>query len=312
MPSASNRTPFGSVRCGADDLTVEVVRARWSTRSFLLYAGGLTCFVAFSAWVGYLSITTGSGGRAGWTLLLVALLALLALALRARDERVAAGVLAFAAVGAFAVFLAVLFEWFGWSAGDNLFSGFRAAPILLELLWLVAALVALSVFRFPLIVVHAVLAAWLLVTDVLSNGGWWTTTVTLAVGLAYLAAAFAVDDTYALWLHVAAGALIGGALLRFLHDGSLEWALIVLAAVGYILFADAIRRSSWAVLGYVGLFFAAVHYSLDWLHVQFLFFSGGHGARGWVPPTVFSLLGLLVVVLGLRSRAGPQVDEQLA
>jgi hypothetical protein len=294
VPSASNRTPFGSVRCGADDLTVEVVRARWSTRSFLLYAGGLTCFVAFSAWVGYLSITTGSGGRAGWTLLLVALLALLALALRARDERVAAGVLAFAAVGAFAVFLAVLFEWFGWSAGDNLFSGFRAAPILLELLWLVAALVALSVFRFPLIVVHAVLAAWLLVTDVLSNGGWWTTTVTLAVGLAYLAAAFAVDDTYALWLHVAAGALI------------------VLAAVGYILFADAIRRSSWAVLGYVGLFFAAVHYSLDWLHVQFLFFSGGHGARGWVPPTVFSLLGLLVVVLGLRSRAGPQVDEQLA
>lgn len=291
---------------------MEVVRPRWSTRSFLLYAGGLTCFVAFGAWVAYLSAETGAGGRAGWALLLVAVLVALAFALRARGEPVAAGVLAFVGVAAFAVFLGLLFDWFGWRTGGTLFHGFRPGPLLLELLWLVAALLALAVFRFPFLVAHVVLAAWLLVTDVLSNGGWWTATVTLAVGLAYLAAAFAVDDAYALWVHVAAGLLIGGAIIRFLHHGNLEWALVVLASVGYILFAEAIARSSWAVLGYVGLFLAAVRYSLTWLHVQFLFFSGGHGARGWVPPTVFSLLGLLVVALGVRSRAGAQVDEQLA
>jgi hypothetical protein len=292
---------------------VDVVRPRWSTRSFLLYAGGLTCFVAFAAWVAYLSSTVGAGARAAWTLALVALLSLVALGLRRRGETVGGGVLAFVAVAAFVVFVGLLFQWFGWSTGANLFRGFHAAPLLLELLWLVAGAWALARFRFPFVVLHVVVPLWLFVTDVLSNGGWWTTTVTLLVGLAYLAAAFAVDEAYAMWVHVAAGALIGGALLRYLDHGNVGWALIVVAAVAYVFFADAVGRSSWAVLGYLGLLFAALHYSLAWLHIQFFFFfSGGEGGRGWVPPLVFSFLGLLVVVLGLRSRGGPQVDEQLA
>jgi hypothetical protein len=291
---------------------MEIVRPRWSTRSFLLYAGGLTCLLAFVAWVGYLSVTAGPGGRVGWTLVLALGLAAAAFGLRLRGEAIAAGVFAFVAVAALVVFGGVLFDWFGWQTAVASFRGFHPATLLVELLWLAAAVAALRAFRFPFLAVHVLLAAWILVVDLISNGGAWSATVTLLVGLVYLGGAFAVDDAYAMWTHVAAGVLIGGSLLRFLHHGNVEWALVALAAVGYIVFAEAIGRSSWAVLGFVGLVLAAVHYSLSWLHVQFLFFSGGHGARGWVPPLVLSVLGLLVVALGLRGRARAQVREQLA
>ena len=98
---------------------------------------------------------------------------------------------------AFVAFLSALWTWFGWGSAattSSSFRGFHVARFLLELLWLVAAIVAVRPFRFPLLVAQAVLAGWIVVTDLLSNGGGWSAVVTLFVGLFYLAVALAVDS----------------------------------------------------------------------------------------------------------------------
>ena len=286
---------------------MEVVRPRWSAWSFLVYAGGLTVLGATGSWFTYLGTTSGDAGYAGWTLLVLAVLAAIAAGFRATAHPVAAGVFAFAAVAAFVAFLSALWTWFGWepssptSAG---FGGFHVAQLLLELLWLLAALIAVRQFRFPLLAAQAVFAGWILVTDLISNGGGWSAVVTLFVGLCYLVAALVVDAgpgrPYGFWLHVGAGLLIGGGLLWFWHGGNVEWTLIAIASVVYVFFSQLVGRSSWAVLGAVGLLLAAIHFALEWTHVQVIFFSGGSGSeRPWVAPLVFTCLGFLLVALGL-------------
>ena len=112
---------------------------------------------------------------------------------------------------------------------------------------------------------------------------------------------------YGFWLHLAAGLLIGGSLLWFWHGGNVEWTLIAIAAVVFVLFSQAAGRSSWAVLGAVGLLLASVHFALEWTHVRVIFFTGGSAAeRPWVPPLVFTCLGFVLVGLGLAlSRRTP-------
>jgi hypothetical protein len=169
---------------------------------------------------------------------------------------------------------------------------------------LVAALVALQLFRFPLIVLTIVVLAWFLITDLVSGGGSWSAIVTFLVGLVFLAAAVSVDAgpnrPYGMWLHVGAGLTIGGSLVYFLHHSNFEWALIVVGGLLYILLADALDRSSWAVLGTVGILMAAVHYSIELTHVRLTIFGEGvgRGSRGWAPSVVFGLAGVLLLLLG--------------
>ena len=295
---------------------MDVVHPRWSAWSFLVYAGGLTVLGATGSWFVYLGATSGDAGYVGWTLLVFAILAVVATGFRGTAHPVTAGVFAFVAVIAYVAFLSALWTWFGWDSpsGSSSFSGFHFAQLLLELLWLVAALVALRRFHFPLLAAQAVLAGWILVTDVISNGGWWSAVVTLFVGLFYLVVALALDAgpgrPYGFWLHLAAGLLIGGSLLWFWHGGSIEWTLIAIASVVYVFFSQAVGRSSWAVLGTLGLLLASVHFALDWTHVRVVFFSGGSdSSRPWVAPLVFTCLGFLLVALGLatgrRSSSAP-------
>lgn len=265
---------------------------------------------ATGTWFTYLAARSGDAGYAGWTLLVLVLLAAVATGFRRTAHPVTAGVFAFVAVIAFVVFVGALWTWFGWDSSSptsSSFQGFHLAQLLLELLWLIAALVALGVFRFPLLAAQAVLAGWIVFTDLISNGGGWTAVVTLFVGLVYLAVALAVDAgpsrPYGFWLHVGAGLLIGGSLLWFWHGGSFEWTLIALAAVVYVFFSQVVGRSSWAVLGAIGLLLAAAHFALEWTHVRLPFFSGGSGAeRAWVAPLVFTCLGFVLVALGLAIR----------
>ena len=286
---------------------MEVVHPRWSAWSFLVYAGGFTVLSATAAWLTYLAAHSGGAGYAGWTLLVYALLAVKAAAFRRSGHPVAAGVFAFVAVVAFVAFVSALWTWFGWgtsSPTSSSFSGFHFARLVLELLWLLAAVTALRMFRFPLIAAQVVLASWLFVTDLISNGGGWSAIVTLFVGLAYLAVALAVDAgpsrPYGFWLHLGSGLAIGGSLLWFWHGGDVEWTLIVIASVLYVFFSQLVSRSSWAVLGAGGLLIAATHFTLEWTHVQVVFFNGGSAsARAWVPPLVLTGLGFLLVALGL-------------
>lgn len=297
---------------------MEVVHPRWSAWSFLVYAGGFVALGATTGWLQYIASRSNGAASAGWALLVFAVLAAVAANLRRSDHPVAAGVFAFVAVVAFVAFVGSVWDWFGWNTSATSLSGFHVSRLLLELIWFAAAMVALRRFRFPLIAVQAVLAGWILVTDLLSNGGGWSAVVTLFVGLTYLAVALAVDAgpsrPYGFWLHLGSGLAIGGSLLWFWHGGDVEWTLIVIASVLYVFFSQLVSRSSWAVLGAAGLLLAATHFTLSWTQVQFFFFNGGGGSpRAWVPPLVLTFLGFLLVALGLIvSRRDAQVDPELA
>jgi hypothetical protein len=286
---------------------MDVVLPRWSSWAFLVYAGGFTTLGAAGGWLGYLSVHHGAAAYAFWALVVYVLLEVMAYAFLQRGHRLTAGVFAFTGVVTFAAFVAALFEWFGWlghQGSSSTFAGFHGSRLLLELLTLVAALVALRAFRHPLLMLPVVLLVWLLVTDVLSGGGDWSAVVTVLVGLIFFAWALALDSgarrPYGFWLHVAAGLTIGGGLLHFWHSSTFEWILVVLASVVYIRIAGALGRSSWAVLGTLGLLFASVYFTLKWSSITLPFFGpAGHSARGWVPPLVFTATGLLLVALGL-------------
>jgi hypothetical protein len=293
---------------------VQAVHPRWSSSTFLVYTGALTALGAAGAWLSYLSSKTGDFGDVVWALLLVLVLKVAAFGFLRRDQRVTAGVFAFGMVAAYAGFIGTVWKWFGWNAFPQTFDGFHWAFYVLALIWLTAALITLAVFRFPLIVVHALLAAYLLFTDFISGGGTWTAIVTLFVGLVYLIFAFAVDAgsarPYGFWVHVASGLLIGGSLLWFWHDGWFGWILVVLASILFVLFGGSVGRSSWTVLGAFGLFIASVHYVLDWTNVQLSVFGdqGSDSSRPWVSPLVFTVTAGLLIALGFReARRRPQV-----
>jgi hypothetical protein len=286
---------------------MDVAVPHWSSWSFLVYAGGFTVLGSALGWLTYLSATHGDAAFAGWAFVVLALLQVAARVFLHRGQRVAAGVFAFAGVVAFAIFFGALFTWFGWlghQGTSSTFRGFGTARLAVELLTLVAAVKMLRAFRYPLLMLPVAVVSWVFVTDLLSGGGGWSAIVTLFTGLVFFACALSADAgprrPYGFWLHLAAGLSIGGSLLFFWHSGSVEWTLIALASLTYIRFAGSLGRSSWAVLGTLGLLFASVHFTLKWTTVAVPFLGPtGHASRAWVPPLVFAVTGLLLVALGL-------------
>jgi hypothetical protein len=303
-----------------------VTKPTWTSASYLVYAGAFVVLGAGIASVSYLASSYGAGALAGWTLLIFAVLLAVAAGLRREGRSLAAGVFAFVAVDTFGVFVGSLWSWWGWldsSSGASVsigtggalverssstpFSGFDLGLLSLELLILVAAIAAVRAFRHPLPVWTATGAAWLLVTDVISNGGNWTAVVTLFTGLVYLAIGRSLDggprDPYGFWFHLSAGPLIGGTLLYWWHAGDFRWSLICVSALVFVALAYRRRRSSWAVLGSVGLIAAAAHFALEWSHPSIgLFGDGGGSGRLWPALVVFAVVGFLLVALGLARR----------
>ena len=228
----------------------------WTSASFLLYLGGLTVLVSAIASLTYLALNYGKGALAAWALLPLAVLLAVALMLRRRGAWIAAGVFAFGAVAMWAAFLGILFTWWGWnsnSGSSNAFGGWNWTLWLLLLLVIAAASAALQKFRFPLLFVYILASVYLLVTDVISNGGTWSAIVTLIIGLIYLFVGMSVDrgprNPYGFWWHLSAGLLIGGSLLYWWHSSEADFALLATSSVVFILVAGATWRSSWAVLG---------------------------------------------------------------
>ena len=288
-----------------------VLKPRWSPSSYLTYAGGLTVLGAALGALSYLAGQYGDAAYAAWALLVFAGLAAIALGLRRRESALAAGVFAFVDVLAFTAFVAALWHWWGWlpasTASSSPFAGFHVGLLSLELLTIVAALVARRAFRHPLPSAIVAFLGWLFVTDAVSNGGSWSAVVTLLVGLLYLVAGTAVDRgprrPYGFWLHLVAGLAIGGSLLYWWHAGDTRWALVCVASLVFVGIAGRTRRSSWAVLATIGLFAAATHFSGDWAHTRIAFGAAAVDTfRGWVPALVFAFVGFLLVALGLLAR----------
>lgn len=284
---------------------MDVVKPLWTSASYLLYLGGLTVIVAAGYSLAYLSSSYGDAAYAAWALLVLVVLAALAIAFRRAGRWMAAGLHALAGVIAFAAFVGALETWFGWLPHSVSFvGGFHVGLLALELLTIVAAVVALGIFRFPLLSMVVAFVGWYFVTDVLSSGGNWTATVTLLVGLFYLAVAAGLDGgprrPYGFWLHVVAGLLVGGSLLYFWHSGDTGWTLVFVVGLAYIGLAKLTGRSSWAVLGSFGIYAAAVHFGEKWARATISLFGGSATSqREWVPPIVLAAVGFLFVLLGL-------------
>ncbi len=109
--------------------------------------------------------------------------------------------------------------------------------------------------------------AWYFVTDVLSSGGNWSALVTLFVGIVLFFIGLSIDGgdsrPYGFWVHFVAGLTVGGSLLYFWHSGDFRWTLIIIASLVFAVIGTAARRSSWTVLGAVGLALATGHFALD-------------------------------------------------
>jgi hypothetical protein len=292
---------------------MDAIRPRWAAWSYLLYSGGFTLLLAAVALLSFFSGHYRHGKVALLSFIVFVGFAFVARSLR-RDggHPIAAGVFAYISVSLFGAFLGLLCTWFGWlDDTSSAFSGFDLARLSLVLLVLIAALIALRKFRFPLIMLTVVQLTWFFVTDLISGGGDWSAIVTFVIGLVFLAWARSVDGgpnrSYGMWLHVGAGLTIGGSLLWFLHHGNFEWALIVIASLLFIKLASIFERASWAVLGSFGILAAATHYTTTYSHANVsLAGASSGGSRGWVPAVVFGIAGALLFVLGgLLARRTP-------
>lgn len=282
---------------------MQVVRAGWTSASFLAYSGALLALVASIFWLGVISDEHSSGAFAGWSALFFAVASICATVLKRRGRRVSAGLFAVVAVGLFGVMVGAFLDWFGWlGSGGGLFGGFRWGVLAIELLLFLAARIALRIFRFPLLVALVAGAGWYFVTDVVSSGGNWSAVVALLLGIFLFFRGLVLDGgprrPYGFWVHVVAGLTIGGAFLFFWHKSDGDWTLIILASLVYIGLGSAIRRSSYAVLGVVGLVLATAYFSL---RETIPFFDESFEGSGspWAAPLAFVCLGLFLSLLAL-------------
>lgn len=280
---------------------MQTLKPVWKTSSYLVYTGGLIVLGAAIAALSYLSGNYGSGALTAWALLVLVVLSATAESLRRRERWVAAGIFAFASVIAWGAFVGIAWHWFGWlDSWNSAFGGWSVSHLSLEFLVLIAAWNDRRRWKFPFITLISAVVGWFFVTDFVSNGGGWTYTVTLLIGLAYLVGGSISDQPSAFWLHFVGGALIGVSLLHWWHSTDTDWALISAAALVYVWIAYITKRSSWAVFGSIGFLLATFHY---------LFSTGNYGIptavpsiSGWAPSVAFACLGFWLVLLGLASR----------
>jgi hypothetical protein len=298
------------------------IKPVWTPSSFLVYTGGLTVVFAALGALGYLSTQYSGGGvRSAWAFLVLFVLSSIAQGLRHARRWLAAGIFAFATVIAWGAFVGFLWSWAGWLKGSgSAFSGWSFAHLSYEFLILVFALAAGFHWRFPFIALISVTMGWFFVTDFVSNGGWWTYTVSLVIGFVYLLAGTASRHPSAFWLHFVGGLLIGVPILHWFDSSNFDFALVLVAAFFYVGIGYATRRSSWTVFGTIGFFIATTHYvvgSAGGLFQSLLapsqVCSSGQGfpstctpigsnITGWSIPLAFGLLGLWLVLLGMAGR----------
>jgi hypothetical protein len=280
---------------------VRVNRAGWASGPFLAYTGALLALVASAAWLAVISADHGKGAFAGWSVLFYVVAEILAFGLLRRGRKVVAGLFAFVGLGLFAVMIGAFFSWFGWLPDDKPLGGFHVGLLALQLLVLMAAATDTKIFRFPLFSLVTAGLGWYFVTDVLSSGGNWSAVVTLLFGGLLFFTALAVDSgdsrPYGFWIHVVAGVTVGAALLYWWHSSDFQWALIIVVALIFIGVGAALRRSSYAVLGTVGLLLATSHYAL---HDAFAVTNGDVSEPSrWQGPVAFLCLGLFLALLGM-------------
>ena len=204
--------------------------------------------------------------------------------------------------------------------------GLGLDTILLEVLVVVGAGVALGRFRFPLLVLPMAAVIWYGVMDlfegVLGGGDSATAILAILVGLVFVGVGAASDgvsqDPYGFWLHVVGGLSVGGAILWFWHEQTWQWLLVLVVSLGYIAISRSLSRSSYAVLGALGLAGTATYFIEKWFSLGSLvpfFRPSPKSVDKWGRPLVYLALGAVFVALGIvveRGRAAPSPPDETA
>jgi hypothetical protein len=290
---------------------MDVVRARWSSSSFLLYAGAFTVLFASIALLSWLSSEHSDGAFFGWSALVFFVLAVVAIGFEAAGERVTAGLFAFVSLIMFSVFVGSFEELIGILDDDSRgpFDGFHWGVWLFALVVITASLLLRARFRFPLLVLPAVFLSWFFLVDLVSGGGDWSAVVSIIVGFFLMLIGAGADRTYGFWIHFVAAFAIGGGFLYLWHGSAWEWILIGIIALVFFLLAGGLDRSIYAVLGAIGLFLAWTYFVERWTDAQVeppLYegvtpsISSDSGEPSiWGATMLYALFGLVLVAIGL-------------
>jgi len=288
-------------------LPADALRPRWSSASALVCLGGLVVLVATVGLLGILAEEHGDWAPVGYSALASALALALALWLERSERSVAAGVLATLAVVFFAILVGSAENAFGildLNLGD-----YQPTSLLLEALTVGAALVALRRFRAPLLVLPIALTLWIAVADLGSVGSWDAAgeVLSILVGLALIVAGVVVDraesEPYGFWLHAVGGLALGAGVLA-LVEGDMPWVLVGMLSLGYVAASYRLARSSYAVLGAIGILATTAYFTLDGFSLlgAFLPFGSGEIEEGldpWQVAFSFVVAGLVIIALGL-------------
>jgi hypothetical protein len=288
-------------------LPANALRPRWSSASALVYLGGFVILLATFVLLGILGDDHGDWALVGYSALAAALALPLALWLERSGRAVAAGVIATLSVLFFAFFVGTLESALGIL--DAEIADYQPASLLLEAATIGAALVALRHFRAPLLMLPIAVTLWTFIADLGSLGSWddAVLVLTIVAGVALIAAGVVVDgagrEPYGFWLHLVGGFAFGVGVIGLI-DGDLLWVVVGLLSLAYVAAAYLLARSSYAVLGALGILATTTYFTLDGFSLfgAFLPFGSGEIEEGldpWQVALSFTVAGLVIVVLGL-------------
>jgi hypothetical protein len=252
-------------------------RTGWSSSAFLLYAGA---YVIVGSVVSLLVALGGEGygqlALVGWSAFAFLVLAFIALGLSRAGEDVPAGLFAVLALIVFGFWVGFTESWLDlWPQDTESFvpEDFEIGIPLLSILVVAAGLLAIRVFAFPLLMLPIAVTAWYGLAYVVisalpgSQGNDAQALVALLVGLGLVVAGIVLDRSarpaYALWLHVVGGVAVMGGMIA-LRDEAWKWALVALVSVGFVLVGEALRRSSYTVVGAFGFMTAGAYFVEKW------------------------------------------------
>ena len=288
-------------------LPADALKPRWSSASALVYQGGFVVLGATSALLGILGEDHGDWALVGYSALATVFAFALAHWLAQSGRAVAAGVLATLAVIFFATFVGSVENVLGIL--DAELGDYQAGALIVELATIAVGLLALQRFRAPLLMLPIVVTFWFAVIDLgsLASGDTVGEVLSILVGLALIVAGIAVDragrEPYAFWVHLVGGLSLGGGVLA-LVESDVGWAFVGLLSLAYVAASYLLARSSYAVLGTIGILATTTYFTFDGFSAlgAFVPFGSGEVDQGldpWQVALSFVVAGLVILVLGL-------------
>ena len=288
-------------------LPADAVRPVWSSAGALVYIGG---FVVLLATLGLLGVVDDDGGD--WALTVAGLVACaaafaLAVGLQRVERAIAAGVAATLGVVFAGVTAGALLSGLGVLDAD--IGDYQPATLLVWAVVIATALAALARFRAPLLALPIALTFWIAVTDLGSLVSWEDAGEWLSVlaGLLLIADGYYLDRhhhrPYGFWPHAVGGLALGGALAFIAGDDA--WPATALVGLAFVAVAFALGRSSYAVLGALGILVATTLFAVEPFTVFGLglpFSTEGDGLDGWQVAVSFLVAGLVIAGIGVAGR----------